>query len=106
MSTDHKPYLPSETIRILKAGSQISLDGRIDRNLNVSRAIGDYAHKRRAQVPRDQQPVICTPDVKTHTFDPNDDAKAIDFVVLGCDGVWENGSKSIIKFIREHRSQG
>jgi protein phosphatase 1G len=50
LSVDHKPHLPEETLRILKAGSKISLDGRIDRNLNLSRTIGDFAHKKKPQL--------------------------------------------------------
>jgi serine/threonine protein phosphatase PrpC len=54
MSTDHNPLLPSETLRILKAGSHISYDGRIDRNLNLSRTIGDFAHKKRPHLSREE----------------------------------------------------
>lgn len=45
MSMDHKPLVPCETLRILRAGSIVSSDGRVDFNLNLSRAIGDFAHK-------------------------------------------------------------
>lgn len=46
MSTDHKPNVLSEKTRILKAGSTINSEGRIDGNLNLSRAIGDLKYKK------------------------------------------------------------
>jgi len=44
--------------------------------------------------------------VKAYSLDQSDQSKAIDFAVLGCDGVWENGSKCVIKFIRDLRFKG
>jgi serine/threonine protein phosphatase PrpC len=41
MSRDHKPDDKGEKERILKAGGSID-DGRINNNLNLSRAIGDF----------------------------------------------------------------
>lgn len=46
LSTDHKPNLKKERDRIYKAGSTVNVEGRIDGNLNLSRAIGDIAHKK------------------------------------------------------------
>jgi serine/threonine protein phosphatase PrpC len=46
MSTDHKPNLKKERDRIYRAGSTVNVEGRIDGNLNLSRAIGDIAHKK------------------------------------------------------------
>jgi serine/threonine protein phosphatase PrpC len=45
LSMDHKPTNPGERMRIQKAGSFINAEGRVDGNLNLSRAIGDYFHK-------------------------------------------------------------
>jgi protein phosphatase 1G len=50
LSTDHKPNLLSEKTRILKAGSTISSEGRIDGNLNLSRSIGDLRYKRNKNI--------------------------------------------------------
>lgn len=44
MSVDHKPDLPEESARIKKAGGTIS-DGRVNGNLNLSRALGDLEYK-------------------------------------------------------------
>jgi serine/threonine protein phosphatase PrpC len=46
LSVDHKPQNLSEKTRILKAGSTINQEGRIDGNLNLSRAIGDLKYKK------------------------------------------------------------
>ena len=46
MSVDHKPTQKRERDRIYKAGSTVNVEGRIDGNLNLSRAIGDIAQKK------------------------------------------------------------
>ena len=45
LSTDHKPDLEHEKNRINKAGGYVS-DGRVNDNLNLSRAIGDLEYKK------------------------------------------------------------
>lgn len=45
MSLDHKPEDDEESARILKAGGRVTLDGRVNGGLNLSRAIGDHAYK-------------------------------------------------------------
>jgi serine/threonine protein phosphatase PrpC len=44
LSFDHKPDNPIEKKRIELAGSTIT-DGRVDGNLNLSRALGDLKYK-------------------------------------------------------------
>ena len=41
LSFDHKPTHPTERLRITKAGSFVNEEGRVNGNLNLSRAIGD-----------------------------------------------------------------
>lgn len=50
LSTDHKPTQKKERERIYKAGSIVNVEGRIDGNLNLSRAIGDIAHKKNVRL--------------------------------------------------------
>ena len=51
LSIDHKPTMKKERERIYKAGSTVNFEGRIDGNLNLSRAIGDIAHKKNPKLP-------------------------------------------------------
>lgn len=45
MSFDHKPEDKEEFDRIHKAGGHVTIDGRVNGGLNLSRAIGDHAYK-------------------------------------------------------------
>ena len=44
MSEDHKPNNPNEIARITKAGGYVNDVGRVNGNLNLSRAIGDQQY--------------------------------------------------------------
>jgi protein phosphatase 1G len=45
MSEDHKPEDENELRRIRGAGGEVTQDGRVCGNLNLSRAIGDLLYK-------------------------------------------------------------
>lgn len=45
MSKDHKPDDPMEKQRITEAGGYVT-DGRVNGNLNLSRALGDLEYKK------------------------------------------------------------
>lgn len=45
LSVDHTPQLEGENSRIVKAGGRVTMDGRVNGGLNLSRAIGDHAYK-------------------------------------------------------------
>jgi len=90
MSIDHKPDLDKERDRITKAGGFIT-DGRINGNLNLSRAIGDFEYKKSTQLSVKEQLVIAFPEVKQFTLSPN-----ADFILMGCDGIWESLSNDEI----------
>jgi serine/threonine protein phosphatase PrpC len=95
LSVDHKPTLASERQRIHKAGSRVNSEGRIDGNLNLSRAIGDQRYKRNRHLGPKDQPVTAFPDVRSVQI-----TSKVDFVVIGCDGIWETKSnQQIIDFI-------
>ena len=84
LSFDHKPQNKKERERIYKAGSTVNVEGRIDGNLNLSRAIGDIAHKKNTRIPLQDQAVTSFPDVKMHNI-----SNKTDFCIMGCDGIWE-----------------
>ena len=101
MSVDHKPNVLSEKHRILKAGSVITAEGRIDGNLNLSRAIGDLAYKKRPKLKQTEQAIISLPDIKKFEM-----TKDIEFAVIGCDGVFERkANQQIIDYINIQRKK-
>lgn len=83
MSEDHKPDLDQEKDRIQKAGGYI-VDGRINGNLNLSRAIGDLEYKKDTDRKVHEQLIIAVPELKQRTLTSNDN-----MILLGCDGIWE-----------------
>lgn len=62
----------------------MNIEGRIDGNLNLSRAIGDIAHKKNPRVALQDQAITSMPDIKSHPI-----SNKTDFALLGCDGIFE-----------------
>ena len=60
MSHDHKPYLEAETKRIEEAGGTVAMK-RVNGDLAVSRALGDFVYKRSNNLPPEKQQVSCEP---------------------------------------------
>jgi len=54
MSVDHKTFLESEYNRIVKAGAKITEDGRINDNINFTRAIGDLEFKNNPKLAKNE----------------------------------------------------
>ncbi|XP_077420446.1 protein phosphatase 1G isoform X2 [Vanacampus margaritifer] len=95
MSYDHKPEDELELSRIKKAGGKVTVDGRVNGGLNLSRAIGDHFYKRNKVLPPEEQMISAMPDVKVLTL--NDDH---DFMVIACDGIWNVlSSQEVVDFI-------
>lgn len=83
LSQDHKPDLETEKKRITKAGGYVA-EGRVNENLNLSRAIGDLEYKKNAALGPEEQIITAFPDVIEAKRDP-----AHKFLLMGCDGIWE-----------------
>ena len=83
LSQDHKPDLEKEQERIKKAGGQV-LGGRVNGDLSVSRAIGDFIYKGQNNLGLDEQIMIVRPDVTHKKL-----TEKSEFVLMGCDGIWE-----------------
>ena len=83
LSRDHKPKVAAERQRILAAGGFI-VDGRVNGDLSLSRALGDFRHKSLGHLPPSKQPVSSEPEVRStkRTGDEH-------FVLLACDGLWD-----------------
>lgn len=69
-----------EKNRITAAGGFVDF-GRVNGNLALSRAIGDFEFKKSAELPPEQQIVTAFPDVEEHELTDEDE-----FLVLACDG--------------------
>jgi serine/threonine protein phosphatase PrpC len=91
LSVDHKPSLPGERRRVLHAGGRVlgKEDPRIQGDLNLSRAIGDWRHKQNSSLPIELQMISPRPDISITEL-----AKKDEYIVLGCDGVWERFSSA------------
>lgn len=97
MSYDHKPEDELELARIKNAGGKVTMDGRVNGGLNLSRAIGDHFYKRNKALPAEEQMISALPDVKVLTL--NEDHE---FMVIACDGIWNvMSSQEVIDFVSE-----
>ena len=68
MSIDHKPDDDLEKKRISQAGGYVT-DGRVNGNLNLSRALGDMEYKSQKDRDRDCQLIISKPDITVKELD-------------------------------------
>ncbi|XP_068594932.1 protein phosphatase 1G [Brachionichthys hirsutus] len=97
MSYDHKPEDEVELSRIKNAGGKVTMDGRVNGGLNLSRAVGDHFYKRNKALPPEDQMITAMPDVKVLTL--NEDH---DFMVIACDGIWNVlSSQEAVDFVSE-----
>lgn len=81
---DHKPGLPMERERIIKAGGSVMIQ-RVNGSLAVSRALGDYEYKNVEGRGPCEQLVSPEPEIFVRDRDDSSD----EFLVLACDGVWD-----------------
>lgn len=84
MSKDHKPNDAKENERIVAAGGVVQFK-RVDGDLAVSRALGDFQYKTSANLPPEKQKVSCEPDITVHVRDNAKD----EALLLACDGLWD-----------------
>ncbi|KAK8116256.1 Protein phosphatase 2C-like 2 [Apiospora sp. TS-2023a] len=95
LSFDHKPQNEGEKARITAAGGFVDF-GRVNGNLALSRAIGDFEFKKSAELAPEQQIVTAYPDVVVHDLSEDDE-----FLVLACDGIWDcQSSQAVVEFVR------
>lgn len=82
LSFDHKPDHDGEKSRIEAAGGEV-LSKRVNGELAVSRALGDFQYKSSVLLPENQM-VTCVPDITIHRRTAADE-----FLILACDGLWD-----------------
>jgi len=83
LSVDHKPSDPLEKARIVNAGGFVELN-RVNGNLALSRAMGDFSFKQNANLSPEDQIVSGCPDVVCRSV-----SQDWQFVLLACDGIWD-----------------
>lgn len=91
LSEDHKPENPEERARIRAAGGQVVKVGpchRVDGNLNLSRALGDFNLKANFSLPAEKQKVSAFPDFTRTPFNGGPE----EVLVVACDGLFERCS--------------
>ncbi|CAG8771746.1 18171_t:CDS:2 [Gigaspora margarita] len=90
-----------ESKRIQDAGGFVEF-GRVNGNLALSRALGDFEFKQNSNFPAEKQIVTAYPDVKRHKIKLD----ATEFLVLACDGIWDClSSQQVVSFIRKNISE-
>eukprot|EP01061_Rhynchopus_euleeides_P031342 TRINITY_DN51905_c0_g1_i1.p1 TRINITY_DN51905_c0_g1~~TRINITY_DN51905_c0_g1_i1.p1 ORF type:complete len:421 (+),score=153.04 TRINITY_DN51905_c0_g1_i1:227-1489(+) len=102
LSIDHKPTLPAEHDRILRAGGFVA-NGRVMGSLAMSRALGDFAFKTGGNgnngsagcSPADEM-VTAVPEVMVSRMKQD-----TEFMILACDGIWDcMSSQQAVDFVR------
>merc|ERR1712158_178598 len=83
LSVDHKPGDMLERARIENAGGFVEFN-RVNGNLALSRAFGDFAFKNNIELPQERQMISMKPDVVVHEV-----GEDLMFIVLACDGIWD-----------------
>ncbi|EHB08254.1 Protein phosphatase 1G [Heterocephalus glaber] len=97
MFYDHKPEDEVELARAKNAGSKVTMDGRVNGGLNLSRAIGDHFYKRNKNLPPKEQMISALPDIKVLTL--TDDHE--DFIQSKISQHDENGELQLLSSIVE-----
>ncbi|CAI4230437.1 unnamed protein product [Auanema sp. JU1783] len=96
LSFDHKPANDIESKRIIAAGGWVEFN-RVNGNLALSRALGDFWFKKNEKMPPEEQIVTAYPEVIKDELTEDHE-----FMVLACDGIWDvMSNQEVVDFIRE-----
>ncbi|KAG5648317.1 hypothetical protein DXG03_004889 [Asterophora parasitica] len=101
LSFDHKPTSEVEKERIHGAGGYIEY-GRVNGNLALSRALGDFEFKKNYSLGPERQIITADPDVTCHEITEEDE-----FLIIACDGIWDClSSQQVVDFVRRQVAEG
>lgn len=100
LSFDHKPSNENETRRIIAAGGWVEFN-RVNGNLALSRALGDFVFKKNDKKRAEDQIVTANPDIIEKPVTPEHE-----FLLLACDGIWDVlTNQEVVDFIRARIAQ-
>lgn len=100
LSYDHKPNNELEAKRIVAAGGWVEFN-RVNGNLALSRALGDFVFKKNESKKADEQIVTANPDIEI-----KDLTAEHEFIVLACDGIWDVlSNEEVLEFVRTRIAQ-
>jgi len=100
LSYDHKPNNELETKRILAAGGWVEFN-RVNGNLALSRALGDFVFKKNETKRAEEQIVTAYPDVEVKELTSDHE-----FILLACDGIWDVlSNEEVLEFVRSRIAQ-
>lgn len=101
LSFDHKPSNEEETNRIIAAGGWVEFN-RVNGNLALSRALGDFVFKKNDKKNAEEQIVTAYPDVTITEL-----TEDTEFVILACDGIWDVlTNEEVVDFVRTRIAEG
>uniref|UniRef100_A0A8D8PVX0 protein-serine/threonine phosphatase n=1 Tax=Cacopsylla melanoneura TaxID=428564 RepID=A0A8D8PVX0_9HEMI len=101
LSHDHKPNNEEEMRRITSAGGWVEFN-RVNGNLALSRALGDFVFKKNERRDAREQIVIALPDVVVQKVSSN-----MEFMVIACDGIWDvMTNEEVCDFVRVRIGSG
>jgi protein phosphatase 2C family protein 2/3 len=101
MSYDHKPQSEVEKARISAAGGYVEY-GRVNGNLALSRALGDFEYKKNPSLSPEAQIITANPDIIEHSLTDEDE-----FLVIACDGIWDClSSQQVVDVVRRKVCEG
>ncbi|CAI5445497.1 unnamed protein product [Caenorhabditis angaria] len=96
LSFDHKPANENEARRIVAAGGWVEFN-RVNGNLALSRALGDFLFKTNEEKSAEEQMVTAFPDIISDRLTPDHE-----FIVLACDGIWDvMSNQEVVDFVRQ-----
>jgi len=100
LSYDHKPNNDSETKRIVAAGGWVEFN-RVNGNLALSRALGDFIFKKNDRKSAEEQIVTAYPDVIMRDL-----TASHEFIIMACDGIWDvMSNQEVVQFVRARIAQ-